>query len=307
MALSIVHSAASPFFFGAFRAMPETGNLLVPVQMAPFTSAVEPRELKPETAQAFTHTLSIAIPEIARSFAPGGVFTELSGGWHALQSGPRFLRVENHGLGTALLFDRGSFLTEKLMRHRQGVCMGVRRYGRASSAEMDQAIDLRHKERSHRRRYEIAFESYGLVSLKAFLGVDPDLTVRETGLALFRFLGLEGLQETEFTDIPGYPSLESEIAGRAGDTAAYVQTRLDPTMAMSGQIHEIVTLDVFPTKPDAPALPENFRPLWSLSERLVDESRTDEKNVKDSLAAYDETTRRIYGVLPTVLRPEDVN
>lgn len=302
MTPSLMSPAAAPFFFRSFEAIPETGSLMVPIQIHPLTSVTEPRELTPQTAVPFARTLGAAISEISSLFPPDLFTAPLPGEWTALHGGSKHLLLENHREGRALRFDRGGRLTERITGHRSGLALSVRRYGLFTSVDMAQAINLKRPLRWIPHYYAVQFEACGVAALKGHLRLPPDLPLLETGLALYRGLGMDG-------EPAGHSFLESEISGvlAEGATRIHIRTGLDSASLAQGELCETLALEVYPADPADQRLAAPLLPLWRLALSLADQYRRDDASTSVVMADYFHLTRGIYGDVPLILDPEDIN
>lgn len=275
MTLSILHSAAAPFFFNAFGALPEQGLMTVPVRMNGWTNALETVPLTPQTVASFASTLGGAITEIAREFSPRlpiATLPCLGETWTAMHAGVKHLVLENATEGKTLVFDRGAHLTQRLTGHTSGLALAVKRWGCFNTQEMAQALSLKHRMRWLPTAYEIKFEECAVTGLKEFLGLSREVTIEELGARL-----------TQIFDPTGN---EAEVS---------IHTDLDPVFLAQGQASEVLSMEVRTLGPDQ-SLPAALRPYWKFSEGLSKRFPSrDAPGVAQAKDEYRELAHAIYG------------
>lgn len=313
MSPSLMNPAAAPFFFDAFKALPQTGAMTVPVQLHLLTNVTEARELSPQTAAPFMRTLNTAISEIKTLFLPGLVQVPLPGGWTAFSSGSKHLVVENHREGKSLRFDRGGQLTKQLTGHAAGLALSVRRYGLFTSRDMAQGITLNQDLLWIPHFYELRFEAHGVAALKEFLHLSRETPLLETGLALFGNHNIDGgplvmdIPEEDGTWSDPFPDAAMSGTLQEGWTRVNLQTGLDPASVAMGKLCETLVLEVYPTDPADQRLPAPLLPLWNLAESLADRYRSEDASTAALSEDYFRSTRRIYAGALLGQGPKDVN
>ncbi|HSA58910.1 MAG TPA: hypothetical protein VLJ37_04425 [bacterium] len=299
MSPSLINPAAAPFFFHAFRAYPETGRMTVPVQMNPLSDAVEERTLTPRNVAGFANTLGLALSEITARFSPGRLVTPLPGDWTAIHNGPKRLLVENTRLGRALIFDRGGHLTERLTGHRSGAAIALRQCGIFASLEMSAAMSLKHEMRWLPHAYQIRFEACGMTGLKAFLGLGPEATFVEAGLALYHRAALIPAPEiqTGLMKEMGSPgTLDIEIEGQtARGDRVLICGGLDAASQLYGDNIEVLTLEVLPNDRARQNLPDTLHPVWALGLEIAERHRIDDEESEALVGGYKRQTLETYG------------